>query len=63
MTRRSSSPAYRGSFSVLDVAGMNYGEARYELDRELFPNRVIVGSETFTARSRSAGNSCSVCRM
>ncbi|WP_243076315.1 glycoside hydrolase family 2 TIM barrel-domain containing protein [Microbacterium sp. SS28] len=38
------------SFSVLDVAGMNYGEARYELDRELFPNRVIVGSETFTAQ-------------
>ena len=38
------------SFSVLDVAGMNYGEARYELDRELFPNRVIVGSETFPAQ-------------
>jgi hypothetical protein len=26
---------------------MNYMEARYELDRELFPRRVIVGSETF----------------
>ena len=38
------------SFSVLDVAGMNYGEARYERDRDLFPNRVIVGSETFTAQ-------------
>ena len=38
------------SFSVLDVAGMNYGEARYELDRELFPNRIIVGSETFVAQ-------------
>lgn len=38
------------SFAVLDVAGMNYGEARYELDRDLFPNRVIVGSETFTAQ-------------
>jgi hypothetical protein len=38
------------SFSVLDVAGMNYGEARYQLDRDLFPNRVIVGSETFTAQ-------------
>ncbi|MGX1161376.1 beta-galactosidase [Arthrobacter sp. SLBN-100] len=35
------------SFSVLDVAGMNYGDSRYVLDRELFPNRVIVGTETF----------------
>jgi len=35
------------SFAVLDVAGMNYGASRYELDRELFPNRVIVGTETW----------------
>ena len=35
------------SFSVLDVAGMNYGDGRYELDRELFPGRIIVGTETF----------------
>ena len=35
------------SFSVLDVAGMNYSDARYEHDRERFPNRVIVGSETY----------------
>lgn len=35
------------SFSVLDVAGLNYGDGRYELDRDLFPNRVIVGTETF----------------
>ncbi|GAB2971790.1 glycoside hydrolase family 2 TIM barrel-domain containing protein [Frigoribacterium salinisoli] len=38
------------SFSVLDVAGMNYGDGRYALDHELFPNRVIVGSETFPTR-------------
>jgi beta-galactosidase len=38
------------SFSVLDVAGINYGEARYGLDRDLFPNRIIVGSETFPTR-------------
>ncbi|RXZ72526.1 glycoside hydrolase family 2 TIM barrel-domain containing protein [Agromyces albus] len=38
------------SFSVLDVAGLNYGEARYELDREQFPNRVIVGTETYPPR-------------
>jgi len=35
------------SFSVLDVAGMNYGDGRYALDSGLFPNRVIVGTETF----------------
>ncbi|WP_436777637.1 glycoside hydrolase family 2 TIM barrel-domain containing protein [Yinghuangia sp. YIM S09857] len=34
------------AFAVLDVAGMNYADSRYELDRELFPNRIIVGSET-----------------
>jgi beta-galactosidase len=34
------------SFAVLDVAGLNYGDSRYELDRELFPNRIIVGTET-----------------
>jgi beta-galactosidase len=35
------------SFSMLDIAGMNYGDARYELDKTLFPNRIIVGTETF----------------
>jgi beta-galactosidase len=35
------------SFAVLDIAGMNYGDGRYELDRELFPDRIIVGTETF----------------
>ncbi|GAA1447638.1 glycoside hydrolase family 2 TIM barrel-domain containing protein [Leifsonia poae] len=35
------------SFGVLDIAGMNYLDARYEIDKELFPNRVIVGTETF----------------
>jgi len=38
------------SFSVLDVAGLNYGDGRYELDRELFPSRVIVGTETYPPR-------------
>ena len=36
--------------SVLDVVGLNYGESRYLLDRERFPNRVVVGSETFPTR-------------
>jgi hypothetical protein len=35
------------SFGVLDIAGVNYGESRYELDRDVFPNRILVGSETF----------------
>ncbi|KPI10589.1 Beta-galactosidase [Actinobacteria bacterium OK074] len=38
------------SFAVLDVAGMNYAEARYALDKDLFPSRIIVGTETFPTR-------------
>ncbi|MFE2424051.1 glycoside hydrolase family 2 TIM barrel-domain containing protein [Streptomyces hokutonensis] len=38
------------SFAVLDVAGMNYAEARYALDRDLYPNRIILGTETFPTR-------------
>jgi beta-galactosidase len=35
------------AYGALDIAGLNYQDCRYELDRDLFPNRVIVGSETF----------------
>ncbi|MDJ0458649.1 glycoside hydrolase family 2 TIM barrel-domain containing protein [Arthrobacter sp. NQ7] len=35
------------SFSVLDVGGLNYGSARYELELEQFPARIVVGSETW----------------
>ena len=38
------------SAAVLDVVGFNYADSRYELDAELFPHRVIVGSETFPER-------------
>ncbi len=38
------------SFSVLDVAGMNYGDARYMLDKTRFPNRVILGTESFPSQ-------------
>lgn len=38
------------SAAVLDVVGFNYGDSRYELDAALFPNRIIVGSETFPDR-------------
>ena len=35
------------SFSALDVAGMNYGMARYELDKTKFPDRIILGTESW----------------
>ncbi|MFU8946191.1 glycoside hydrolase family 2 TIM barrel-domain containing protein [Mycetocola zhadangensis] len=35
------------SFAMLDVAGMNYADARYVADRERFPDRIIVGTETW----------------
>ncbi|MFJ4166901.1 glycoside hydrolase family 2 TIM barrel-domain containing protein [Microbacterium sp. NPDC089698] len=38
------------SFGILDVAGMNYGDARYDLDAQERPRRIIVGSETYPAR-------------
>jgi hypothetical protein len=38
------------SASVLDVVGFNYADSRYRPDAELFPHRVIVGSETFPER-------------
>lgn len=34
-------------FEKVDVAGYNYAYGRYEIDAELHPDRVIVGSETF----------------
>ncbi|BCW36024.1 beta-galactosidase [Arthrobacter sp. StoSoilA2] len=36
--------------SPLDVVGLNYGDSRYVLDGEAYPNRVIVGSESFPSR-------------
>ncbi|MFF1253763.1 glycoside hydrolase family 2 TIM barrel-domain containing protein [Pseudarthrobacter sp. NPDC058329] len=35
------------SLSVVDIAGLNYGDSRYVMDRELFPNRIHLGTETF----------------
>jgi beta-galactosidase len=36
--------------ATLDVVGWNYGDVRYEQDHALFPNRVMLGSETFPTR-------------
>ncbi|WP_044297373.1 glycoside hydrolase family 2 TIM barrel-domain containing protein [Robinsoniella peoriensis] len=35
------------SYAAVDIAGYNYMEGRYDLDGQLYPNRVIVGSETY----------------
>lgn len=34
------------SFACVDIAGYNYMDSRYAMDKELFPNRIICGSET-----------------
>jgi beta-galactosidase len=39
----------RDAFERMDVAGYNYGIRRYRHDLKKYPNRVIVGSETFCA--------------
>lgn len=39
---------------ALDVVGYNYATGRYSQDHELFPSRVLMGSETFP--SEIAGN-------
>lgn len=33
--------------AATDIAGYNYMTARYETDGEIYPNRIIVGSETY----------------
>jgi beta-galactosidase len=41
--------ATKDAFLNLDVAGYNYGINRYEKDLKMYPERVIVGTETFCA--------------
>lgn len=38
--------ASRDAFAAVDVAGYNYGLARYERDVRRYPDRVILGTET-----------------
>ena len=38
------------SFSCVDVAGYNYATARYLSDGAKYPNRILMGSETFPAQ-------------
>lgn len=35
------------AFAQVDIAGYNYAAFRYEQDGQLYPNRIIAGSETF----------------
>lgn len=37
----------RQAFANMDIAGYNYGEKRYKKDLKRYPNRLILGSETF----------------
>ena len=37
------------AFSYLDVAGYNYGHFRYFTDAKTYPQRILLGSETFPA--------------
>ena len=37
----------RAAFSNMDIAGYNYGEKRYKKDLKKYPDRLILGSETF----------------
>ena len=37
----------RGAFANMDIAGYNYGIWRYEKDMKRYPDRLILGSETF----------------
>ena len=37
----------RDAFAAMDIAGYNYGEKRYRHDLKKYPDRLILGSETF----------------
>ncbi|GAA1650096.1 glycoside hydrolase family 2 TIM barrel-domain containing protein [Actinoplanes couchii] len=40
----------REALAALDVAGLNYAEARYVMENDLHPDRIIVGTETAPRR-------------
>ena len=39
----------RAAYAAMDIAGYNYGEKRYEHDLKKYPERLILGTETFCA--------------
>lgn len=44
--------ATRGAFANMDIAGYNYGILRYKKDLKKYPNRLILGTETFCKDAR-----------
>ncbi len=46
MRHRAVTEAVEETFAGVDVCGYNYMDSRYEGDGELYPNRIILGSET-----------------
>ena len=44
------------AFASLDIGGYNYAASRYEIDKDLHPNRVIVGSETLPKNLYKTGS-------
>ena len=46
-TLHGSDVSTRESFANMDIAGYNYGEKRYKKDLKNYPDRIILGSETF----------------
>lgn len=44
---RGSDRKTKDAFAKLDVAGYNYGILRYKKDFKKYPDRVILGTETF----------------
>ncbi len=39
------------AYQAADLAGYQYMTARYEVDRELYPNRIIVGTEAYPPKA------------
>ena len=48
-TLRGSDKRTRDAFAKMDIAGYNYGINRYKKDVVKYPDRIILGSETFCA--------------
>ena len=46
-TLKGSDITTRKAFANMDIAGYNYGEKRYKKDLKNYPDRLILGSETF----------------
>ncbi|CAH0191888.1 Beta-galactosidase BoGH2A [Microbacterium oxydans] len=47
VTSKAVGDATAESFAVLDVAGWNYADSRYVQDLAEYPDRIVVGTETF----------------